>query len=285
MDRRTLLQGFGTAALLAPFLAVERAAAQRAGQPATDHIQHPDPHEGLMRVPGLRMHGTEHVAMLLYPGFTALDLVGPHYFFACMMGATVHLVTPGAAGQPVGSDLGLAIQPTATLDSTPRDLDILFVPGGTSGTLEAMANSAVVDWVRDRGARARHVTSVCTGSMLLGKASLLRGKRATSHWITRPLLGEFGATPVDERVVRDGNVTTGAGVTAGIDFAIALVAAIRGEPYAQALMLQAEYDPEPPLPGGTVTDTPPIIAGPMQEMFAPLQQRFRAAARASRQAS
>ena len=128
----------------------------------------------LMTVPGLNMHGNEEVAMLLYPGFTALDLVGPHYFFASMMGARVHLVTTTDDLSPVPSDLGLAIAPTATLADCPKDLTVLFAPGGTTGTLAAASDPGVRAFVADRASRATCVTSVCTGSLLLGAAGVLK---------------------------------------------------------------------------------------------------------------
>jgi len=275
IDRREMLTALGGAAMLAPFLALERAAAAVAQDAAATSAR---AHEDLMAIPGMKMHGDEQVAMLLYPGFTALDLVGPHYFFACMMGAKVQLVTTATPNAAVASDLGLAIQPTATLDSAPRDLDLLFVPGGTTSTIAAMEDKRVTGWLADRGSRAKLVTSVCTGSMLLGKAGLLKAKRATSHWLARPLLADVGATPVDARVVTDGNVITGAGVSAGLDFALAVVARLRGAPYAQALMLQAEYHPEPPFTGGTLATTPPAIATAMDGMFAAVKEGFARAA-------
>jgi putative intracellular protease/amidase len=233
-------------------------------------------HLKLMAVPGLEMHAAEQVAMLLYPGFTALDLVGPHYFFASMMGATVHLVTTGETLSPVPSDLGLAIQPTVTLAKAPADLTVLFVPGGTAGTLKAAADPDVRRFLRDRAARAGCVVSVCTGALVLGAAGLLRGKRATTHWAAHETLAHFGATPVDARVVTDGKVVTGAGVSAGLDLGVALVAQLRGRPYAEALMLQAEYHPQPPFPGGTPATTAPAIAEPLRGLFAPfLDQALR----------
>jgi putative intracellular protease/amidase len=274
------------AALLAPFLAIERAMAAQAAQtaPANPSLAEQkamaDQHMAEMgKVLGPGLWGKEEVAMLLYPKFTALDLVGPHYFFACMFGAKVHLVTTERDLTPVASDLGLAIAPTLTMADAPRDLDVLFVPGGTDGTISVMERADTMAWIRDRGARAKHITSVCTGSMILGKAGLLRGKRATSHWAARGALPVFGATPVDARVVTDGNVTTGAGVSAGLDFGLALVEALRGRPYAASLMLQAEYHPEPPFPGGTLATTAPDVGGMMGSMFAPLEARFEAAAR------
>jgi cyclohexyl-isocyanide hydratase len=195
-----------------------------------------------------------------------------------MMGAAVHLVTTEPDLAPVKSDLGLAIVPTVTMANAPRDLDVLFVGGGTEGTMNVMQRKDVIAFIADRGSRARHITSVCTGSMILGKAGLLKGKRATSHWIARSVLSEFGATPVDARFVTDGNVTTAAGVSAGLDFGIAVVEALRGKPYAAALMLQAEYHPQPPFAGGTLATTDPAVAAMMSEMFAPAADRFRAIA-------
>lgn len=283
IDRRNMLRqaGLGSAALLAPWLALERAAAEVKLRTADDLMADPA-HMALMeKVIGPRLMGKEQIAMLLYPGFTALDLVGPYFFLASMFGATVHLVTTERDLAPVHSDLGLAIAPTMTIADCPAELDLLFVPGGADGTVNVMGNRATIAFVRDRGTRAKHLSSVCTGAMILGKAGLLKGRRATSHWVARPVLADFGATPVDARVVTDGKVTTAAGVSAGIDFGIAMVGALRGEAYAQTLMLQAEYRPEPPFPGGTLATTPPRVRDMAQEMFTPLARQFRAAAAAS----
>jgi len=285
-DRRALLQGITGAALLAPYLALGKAmAAEAAKAPANPSAaeQHDmaSPHmEAMQRVLGKGLWGQEEIAMLLYPKFTALDLVGPHYFFACLFGAKVHLVTTEKDLSPVMSDLGLAISPTTTMASAPKNLDVIFIPGGTEGTMNVMRRADTMDWVKDRASRAKHITSVCTGSMVLAKAGLLKGKRATSHWVAREALADFGAIPVDERVVRDGNVLTGAGVSSGLDFAIALTEMLRGKPYAQALMLQAEYAPQPPFAGGTLASTPPDVGKMMDDMFAPLATQFKALAKA-----
>lgn len=283
-DRRTLIQTLAAAPALAPFLALERAMAATPPPkaPATlddARLLASEAHARFMEVPNLRMHGGETVSMLLYPGFTALDLVGPHYFFASMMGAKVELVTNQATLGPVASDLGLAIQPTATLNTAFARPTVLFVPGGSMGTVAAMEHAPTLEYLADRASTARLVTSVCTGSLVLGAAGLLKGRRATSHWVARDVLADLGATPVDARIVRDGAVITGAGVSAGLDFALAVVEDLRGRPYAQALMLQAEYAPQPPFPGGEPATTDPAIAGPMEGMFAPLIFEARAAAR------
>lgn len=275
LDRRTLL-ALGAGGVLAPFLSLGDAAAGKAG----DHIANAT-RAGFGDVPDFQVAGSEQIAMLLYPGFTALDLVGPHYMFACMMGATVHLVTTERSLRPVASDLGLAIAPTTTMRRCPQALDILFVPGGTFGTIDVMKNRTVLEFVRARAIQSRHVTSVCTGSLILGKAGLLAGKRATSHWVTRDILAEFGAIPVNERVVTDANVTTGAGVSAGLDFGLALLAALRGDNYARAIQLQAEYAPAPPFNAGSTETAPESVTDAMRSLFTPFAVAAREAARAS----
>jgi len=286
IDRRTALRSLGAAGALAPFLAVEQTMAQQAA--SSGHAASGDPtqeemmamhHAKMKALFGDNLFKEEQVAMLLYPGFTALDLVGPHYFFACMFGAKVHLVTTEKDLAPVASDLGLAIAPTIGMADVPANLDVLFLPGGTHGTLAIMERLEVMSFLADRAARARYVTSVCTGSMVLAKAGLLKGKQATSHWATRPVLKEFGAIPVEDRVVIDGNIVTAAGVSAGLDYAIALVEMMRGRNYAEALVLQAEYDPAPPIKAGRLDDASPPVRDLMETMFTPLQAKFAALAR------
>lgn len=221
--------------------------------------------------------GKEQIAMLLYPDFTALDLVGPQYMLASLWGAKVHLVA--ATKEPVRSDTGLSFVPDLTLDQAPADLDILFVPGGGNGTLKAMQDTHLIAWLADRARRAKLVASVCTGSMILGQAGLLRGKRATSHWVAHPLLKDFGAIPVDERVVWDGQLVTGAGVSAGLDLGLAIVARLRDKPYAQGVQLLAEYAPQPPFNAGTPKTAPPEVHQLMGAMFDPLLAGMRASAK------
>lgn len=289
-NRRSILQGLTGAAILAPYLAIgEAMAAQASSTAARSAPANPSPAEqkamadqhmeAMHRVLGPGLWGQEQIAMLVYPKFTALDLVGPHYFFACLFGAKVHLVTTEKDLSPVMSDLGLAITPTVTMADAPKDLDVLFMPGGTEGTLSVMGRADTMAWVQDRASRAKHVTSVCTGSMILAKAGLLKGKRATSHWAVRETLGDFGAIPVDQRVVQDGNVLTGAGVSAGLDFAIALVEQLRGRAYAEALVLQGEYAPSPSIKGGTLATTSEPVGTMMRDMFAPLAGQFGALAK------
>lgn len=227
-------------------------------------------HDALMHSSGeFKMMGQEQIIMLLYPGFAALDLVGPHYLFASMMGAKIYLVSSLNDLTPVISGEGMAILPTHRQQDCPAAPDILFVPGGTDGTVQAMKNPDFIDFIKTRGQKAKYLTSVCTGSLLLGKAGLLLGRKATSHWVTLELLPEFGAIPVAERVVWDGNLVTGGGVTAGIDFGLQMVAALRGRQYAEALQLQAEYNPLPPFSSGTPESADPFVLKNMRDMFAP----------------
>lgn len=277
-DRRSLL-ALGAGAAVSSFVALGDALAQAEPAPHERRIGDAAAHTRFDEIPDLQMMGSEQIAMLLYPGFTALDLVGPHYMFASMMGASVHLVTTGPDLAPVPSDLGLAIQPTVTLQDCPADLDILLAPGGLAGTLEVMKDDRAMAFMADRGARARHITSVCTGSLVLGQAGLLKGRRATSHWAAIHVLDAFGATAVHERVVTDGPVTTGAGVSAGLDFGLALIARLRGVNYAKAIQLQAEYAPQPPFDAGTLATAPPDVASAMAGMLAPFESQVRAIAR------
>ena len=187
------------------------------------------------------------VVFLVYPNVTQLDLTGPAQVLSRLGNAKVDVVWKTL--DPVQTDSGFALLPTATFDEV-READILCVPGGF-GCIDVMQDDAALAWVRAVGESAQWVTSVCTGSLILGAAGLLRGYRATSHWAWRDYLGLFGAEPVAERVVFDRNRVTGGGVTAGIDFALALVAAIEGEENARAIQLGLEYDPHPPFDSGT----------------------------------
>ena len=188
-----------------------------------------------------------HVAFLLFPGVTQLDLTGPAQVLSRLKDARIDLVA--RTREPVMTDAGFAILPTATFDEVTA-ADILCVPGGF-GTGAAMENAETRGWVARVGADATWVTSVCTGALLLGAAGLLDGYRATTHWASLDLLALWGAEPVAERVVFDRNRVTGGGVTAGIDFALALVAAIQGEDHARFVQLTIEYDPAPPFDAGS----------------------------------
>lgn len=209
--------------------------------------------------------GSEKIAFLIYPEFTALDMVGPHYMFTNLMGATTHVVAK--TSDLVKSDTGLLFQSTKTFDNCPADLDIICVPGGSTGTLAAMGDDATIAFLKDRGSRAKFVTSVCTGSLILGAAGLLTGYKATSHWAAKSLLPIFGAIPTDGRVVQDRNRITGGGVTAGIDFGLSLVGQLRDRQYAESVQLLAEYAPAPPYDAGTPERAPVAVKDMMDSMF------------------
>lgn len=219
--------------------------------------------------------GTEQIGMLMYPGMTALDFVGPQHMLAGLVGAKVHHVAKTMSA--VQSDTQLAFMPTVTLDEAPRDLDILFVPGGGDGTIAAMQDPHILAFLADRGRRAKWVSSVCTGSLLLGAAGLLKGYQATTHWATHELLKVVGATPVQARVVRDRNRITGAGVSAGLDLGLSIVGMLRDPAYAQTMQLLAEYAPDPPYSAGTPLSAPPEVTKMVAEMFKDFNPKMRAA--------
>jgi cyclohexyl-isocyanide hydratase len=190
---------------------------------------------------------------LLYPRLTQLDLTAPFEVISQLPGGNCLLIAASLA--PVADGRGLAIVPTNTFADAPR-LDLICVPGGP-GTAEAAADPDTIAFVRNAAAGATWITSVCTGSLILGAAGLLRGRRAACHWAYRHLLTHFGAIPVAERVVQDGNIITGGGVTAGLDFALTVVARIAGRRAAELIQLGLEYDPAPPFNTGN-----PERAGP-----------------------
>ena len=187
------------------------------------------------------------VVFLVYPNVTQLDLTGPAQVLSRLPNAKVDLVWKSR--DPVQTDSGFALLPTSTVEGISA-ADILCVPGGF-GCVDVMHDDEALHWVREVGGSAQWVTSVCTGSLILGAAGLLEGYRATSHWAWRDYLKLFGAEPIAERVVFDRNRVTGGGVTAGIDFALALTAKIQGDEYAKAVQLGLEYDPHPPFDSGT----------------------------------
>ena len=195
------------------------------------------------------------VGMVLFDGLAQLDLTGPYEVLARMPDTRVHLVA--ASREPVRSEWGLAIVPDATFDDAPP-IDVLCVPGGW-GVNARLTDDALLAFLRARGERARYVTSVCSGALLLGAAGLLRGYRATTHWLSLGLLPLFGAEAVDARVVHDRNRITGAGVTAGVDFGLVLAAELFDASVAQTIQLAIEYDPAPPFDSGSPRAAPADI--------------------------
>ena len=191
--------------------------------------------------------GTFTAGLLVFPDLTQLDLTGPYEVLSRAPGTRVVLI--GTRPGPIRSEFGLTLGTDCTLDEAPP-LDLIFVPGGV-GVNALLGDDPVLNFVARQGASATWVTSVCTGALVLGAAGLLRGYRATTHWLSLDLLARLGATPVEARVVRDRNRITGGGVTAGIDFALTLVAELHGREAAERIQLMIEYDPAPPFPGGS----------------------------------
>jgi cyclohexyl-isocyanide hydratase len=186
------------------------------------------------------------IVSLVFPHVTQLDLTGPVQVLSRLPGAVVDLAWHRIEAVP--TDSGFALLPTTTFHDAPQ-ADVLLVPGGR-GAFELMADPAALAFVTRQAAGARHVLGVCTGAFALGAAGLLRGRRATTHWASHPLLELLGAIPVAERVVRDGRLITGGGVTSGIDAALVLAAEIAGDAEARAIQLALEYDPQPPFDAG-----------------------------------
>jgi cyclohexyl-isocyanide hydratase len=193
-----------------------------------------------------------HIGLLLFPGMTQIDFAGPYEVFARLPDTIVHVVAKTA--DPVRTERGLVLVPTVTCEACPQ-LDVLVVPGGP-GQQQLMDDEEVLAFLRRQAQQAKYVTSVCTGALVLGAAGLLKGYRATTHWLSLPLIALFGAIAVDERVVIDGNRMTGGGCTAGIDFVLRLAAMLRGETVAQQIQLQLEYNPDPPFRSGSPATAP-----------------------------
>lgn len=195
------------------------------------------------------------VNVIVVPDMVQLDITGPFEVLARVPGWAVDLVAASMA--PVRTDRGLTLLPTATRD-TAKPSDILVVPGGT-GIDSAMLDEAWLEFARREASRASRVFGVCTGSLLLGAAGLLQGRRAGGHWQARDLLAAFGAIPCDDRMTVDGPYYTSGGVTSGIDMALRVVADEAGETTARKIQLAIEYDPAPPFTGGTPQTSPPEI--------------------------
>ncbi len=201
------------------------------------------------------------VAILIFDRFTALDAIGPYEVLRSVPGATVKFVAKETG--PTRTDAGsLAVVADYALDEVTAP-DILVVPGGP-GQLALMDDEPVLDWVRRVHSTSRWTTSVCTGSLVLGAAGLLRGLRATTHWLAYDVLGSLGAHPTSERVVIEGKIITAAGVSAGIDMALRLVAMESGEQIAQSIQLGIEYDPQPPFNAGSPGKAPAEIVERMR---------------------
>src|SRR6202163_2467523 len=220
------------------------------------------------------------IGLVLFPRVTQLDFTGPLQVFSSVPGATVHLIWKRI--EPVASDSVMMLTPTITFADCPQ-LDVICVPGGF-GIDDMVNDEEMLDFLRQQAKGAKYITSVCTGSLVLGAAGLLRGYRATTHWTAMENLAPFGATPTKTRVCVDRNRVTGGGVTAGIDFALTLVLLLIDRPTAEAIQLRIEYNPAPPFNVGSPDTAPPEVLALTKEKIAPSKKRrseavHRAAAR------
>jgi len=205
-----------------------------------------------------------HTGFLLFPDITQLDMTGPYEVFAKFPDSRVHLLWKTL--DPVTAAGGMRLLPSTTFADCPQ-LDLVCVPGG-AGMNALLNDEEVLDFLRRQAPGARYVTSVCTGSLVLGAAGLLRGRRATTHWMSLPMLAAFGCEPVAERVVVDGNIVTGGGVTAGIDFALTVAGELLGAEAAQQIQLGIEYNPDPPFDAGSPERAAPSVVAAAREAAA-----------------
>ncbi|MBI2741845.1 MAG: DJ-1/PfpI family protein [Rhodospirillales bacterium] len=213
------------------------------------------------------------IGILLYPNVTQLDATGPAQVLSRVPGAQMHMIWK--TRDPVPTDAGFSIVPTTTFADCPQ-LDVICVPGG-GGQVAVMGDAEALDFLRKQAAKARYVTSVCTGSLILGAAGLLKGYKSACHWAWRDMLKDFGATPVAERVVRDRNRISGGGVTAGIDFGLTVAAELAGEEAAKSIQLVLEYDPQPPFDSGSPEKAGAERVKRIYERLAPLLESRRKA--------
>lgn len=218
------------------------------------------------------------IGMLIFPRMTQLDFTGPFEVFARIPGVKVHVLWKQV--EPVVSDTGLAILPTTTLADCPN-LDLICIPGGP-GQIALMDDDNILAFVREQGGRAKFVTSVCTGSLVLGAAGLLKGYKASTHWMSLDQLTYFGATPVAQRIVVDRNRITGGGVTAGIDLGLYVASLITDEQTAHSIQLSLEYNPQPPFNSGSPDSAgSEVVAAVRQRATTMLSERLAATKRAA----
>ena len=212
------------------------------------------------------------VGFVIFPELTQLDFTGPQQVLARLPQSAMHIVAKSAA--PVPSDSGLGLIPTYTFANCPP-LDLICIPGGITGVVQAMGDRETIEFVQRQSATAKYVTSVCTGAFILGAAGLLKGRRATTHWAFTELLPLVGATHEKARVVKDGNVITAGGVTSGIDFGLNVASKIAGETVAQAIQLGIEYDPAPPFDAGHPDRAPDAAKATVAPRYEKARTAFR----------
>lgn len=240
------------------------------------HLEAMGRHQAFMQFPKAT------IGLVIYPGMFLQDLVGPLSVFEALMNREIHLLWKDL--EPVdnaqaGTPTLIPVRPTTTFERCPKKLDVLFVPGGVPGTLAMMEDPQMVSFLKRMAPNSRYVTSVCTGSFILGAAGLLEGYRAASYWAVADLLTLLGAIPSDERVCVDRNRITGGGVTAGIDFGLKIAATLTSPLYAQALQLYLEYAPAPPYDSGRPESAPAAAREFLADMYAGLRHSTTAIAK------
>jgi cyclohexyl-isocyanide hydratase len=278
MDRRffaKLVTALGALGLKAT------AQAQPSAESSKDSAQVPQK-DAMQRYAALLAGDKVTIGLVLYPGMFLQDMVGPLTVFEALMNRDIHLLWKNL--EPVGNEGSkqttlIPVKPTTTFANCPDKLDVLFVPGGVPGTMTMMEDTEVLEFLAAKGKTARFVTSVCTGSLILGAAGLLKGYKATSHWATHDVLAELGAIPTKGRVVVDRNRITGGGVTAGIDFGLQIAALLRNDDYAKAIQLYLEYDPAPPFDAGSPEKAPRVVNQFLGDMFVGMRESAFATAR------
>jgi len=212
------------------------------------------------------------IGFVIFPDLTQLDFTGPLQVLSRLPQSATHIVAK--SGAPVPSDCGLGLVPTRTFANCPP-LDLICIPGGSEGVAGILNDGDTIEFVRHKASAAKYVTSVCTGAFVLGVAGLLKGRRATTHWAYTDLLPLVGASYENARVVKDGNVITGGGVTAGIDFALSVIAEIAGETTARKIQLGIEYDPAPPFDSGHPDKAPALKAELMSARYNEFNAMYR----------
>jgi cyclohexyl-isocyanide hydratase len=213
------------------------------------------------------------IGFVIFPDLTQLDFTGPQQVLARLPQSAMHIVAK--SGAPVPSDSGLSLVPTHTFETCPQ-LDLICVPGGIAGVVQAIDDRETIAFVQRQAGGAKYVTSVCTGAFILGAAGLLRGRHATTHWAFTELLPLVGATHEKKRVVKDGNLITAGGVTSGIDFGLRVVADLANETVAQGIQLSLEYDPDPPFASGHPDRASESIMASLLPRYEQARANFRA---------
>ena len=214
---------------------------------------------------GKPKYNVKSIGILVYDGVNELDVMGPRYVLGQAMGTKTQLISVKKGN--IKTVMGIEIVPNTIIDSIAK-LDILIIPGGFTGTIEASYDNKLQDWIKEIDKTTLYTGSVCTGGWILGSTGLLKGRRASTNWYREEeFLTKYGAIPADERYTKDGKYWTSAGVTAGMDMSLAIMKDIYGENYAQAIMLDMEYDANPPMVGGTPEKTNESVYKMMLAMY------------------